>query len=275
GGFKFEDLDLGASGGGFGGFGDLFSSIFGGFGRREEQAPEIEVTAKVPFKVAALGGKVPITVPLEEACPTCGGSGAAAGTNISTCSECSGRGTVSFGQGGFAVNRPCPKCRGRGKVAASACPGCSGRGEVLVNKRIMVTVPPGVESGQQVRLKGQGQRSATGGKSGDILVTFAVKPDRFLRREGMNVECRIPINLAQAILGTKIKVRTLEGKKVVLRVPAGSQSGRKFRLKGMGISKNGRRGDQMVEIDVKIPSSLTEEQKKRFESFAESVGLSH
>jgi molecular chaperone DnaJ len=274
-GIKFEDLGFGGAGDG-GGFGDIFSSIFGGFGGKKEPAAQaVEVKAEIPFKVAASGGQVPIVVQLNEACPTCGGSGAAPGAKVTTCSECEGRGQVSFGQGGFAVNRPCPKCRAKGTVASQTCGKCSGDGEVAIEKRIMVKVPAGVEAGQQVRLRGQGQRAGKGGRPGDILVTFSVKKDRFLKRDGMNVTCNVPINLAQAVLGTRVKVRTLDGKKVVLKIPPGTQPGRKFKLKGMGISKNGKKGDQLVEIAVKIPSRLGNDQKKKMEEFAESLDLKH
>ena len=274
-GIKFEDFGFGGRGDG-GGFGDLFSSIFGGFsGKKEPTAEPLGVTAEVPFKVAALGGKVPIVVPLNEACPACGGSGAAPGSKISKCTECNGQGQISFGQGGFAVKRPCPKCRGKGTVVSQICGKCVGDGDVSINKRIMVKVPPGVETGQQVRLRGQGQRSETGAKSGDIVVTFNVTKDRFLKRDGMNVVCSVPINLAQAMLGTRVKVRTLDGKKVLLKIPPGTQPGRKLKLKGMGISKNGKRGDQLVEIDVKIPNRLNDDQKKLMEALAESLRLKH
>ncbi len=274
-GIKFEDIGFGGGGDG-GGFGDLFSSIFGGFGGKKGPAVQaVEVKADVPFKVAAQGGKVPIVVPLNEACPSCGGSGAAKGARISKCNECGGSGHVSFGQGGFAVNRPCPKCRAKGTVASSTCGKCAGDGDVVIDKKIMVRVPPGVETGQQVRLKGQGQRSEHGGKSGDLLVTFNVKSDRFLKRDGLNITCDVPVNLAQAVLGTRVKVRTLDGKKVVLKVPPGTQPGRKFKLKGMGIKKGGRQGDQLVEITVKIPGKLDADQKQQMEALAESLGLKH
>ncbi len=191
------------------------------------------------------------------------------------CDECKVRGTVSFGQGGFAVNRPCPRCLGRGTVASKSCGKCGGSGEVDVNKRLMVAVPPGTDSGSKVRLKGQGQRHPTGGRPGDIVVTFGVEPDRFFRREGSDLICVVPINVVGAALGTKIRVRTIDGKRVALRIPPGTQPGRKFRLKGMGIEKNGRRGDQFVEIDVTIPENLTEKQAKILKNFAEAAGLKY
>ncbi len=270
---RTEDFDFTRGFEGFGGLGDLFSSIFGR-GRSEQGREPLEVTATVPFKTAALGGKVPVTIRVTEACPTCGGSGAAPGAKVSTCSECRGKGQVTFGQGAFSVTRPCPACRGSGRVASEPCTRCASQGEVSLDRRIMVSVPAGTESGQRVRIKGEGQRGS-GGAMGDILVTFAVKPDRFLRREGLDLHCRVPINLAQAILGTKIRVRTVTGKRVVLKVPGGTQPGRKFRLKGQGVERNGKRGDQFVEVNVKLPGKLTPEQESLLKQFAEAAKLSY
>jgi molecular chaperone DnaJ len=252
----------------FGGLGDLFSSIFGRKGR-EEADETVEATVTIPFRVAALGGKVPITLPMAEVCPTCGGKGAAPGATISTCTECKGRGTISFGQGGFAVNRPCPVCRGKGRVPSERCPTCQGSGEVQVDKRLMITVAPGTEEGTRVRLKGQGPKG-----SGDLVVQFQIEPDRFFRREGAaDIACTVPINLAQALLGSRIKVRTLEGKHVVLRIPSGTQHGQKFRIAGQGIERNGKRGDQYVEVKVELPEKLTPEQEAAAKAFAERTGL--
>jgi molecular chaperone DnaJ len=259
------------------GLGDIFSSIFGRRGGEAEEprGHTLETVLEIPFRTAALGGKVPVTLPVNGACPTCGGSGAAAGATVSTCPECKGRGTISFGQGGFAVNRPCPMCRGRGKVPSEKCPTCDGAGAVRTEKTVMITVPPGTETGTTVRLKGQGEPGESGGKPGDLLVTFEVQADRFFTRDGLDVVCRVPINLAQAVLGTKVKVRTIDGKKIVLTVPAGTQSGKRFRVKGQGISKNARTGDQLVEIEVRMPEHLAPEQEELFRKFAESAGLVH
>src|SRR5207245_2938808 len=258
--------------GSFGGLGDLFSSIFGrrGSGRTEEE-DEIEVAVTIPFRVAALGGRVPIVLPMAEVCPTCSGSGAAPGATLSTCPECKGKGTISFGQGGFAVQRPCPVCRGKGKVPSQRCPTCNGNGEVTVQKRLVITVPPCTDDGTRLRLKGQG----TKGK-GDVVVVVQVEPDRFFRREGaLDLVGVVPINVAQALLGSKIKVRTLDGKRVVLKVPPGTQHGQKFRIPGQGIERNGRRGDQYVEIHVQIPEKLTPEQEAAVREFAEKSGMKH
>jgi len=273
---KFEDMDLGGfTQGGFSGLGDIFSSIFGKGGKRSGEVEPIEQTVEIPFKVAALGGKVPISIPVTEACPTCGGSGAAPGAQVNTCQECSGRGTVSFGQGGFAVNRPCPACRGRGKVASQECGRCVGGGEVSIDKKLRVTVPPGTDSGHKVRLKGQGQRNPTGGRPGDLIVTFQVKTDRFFRRKGLDIYCTIPLNFAQAALGTKLQVRTVHGQKVVVRIPPATQPGRKLRIKGQGVERNGRKGDQFVEIAVEIPDNLTPEQQELLEEFAAKADLKY
>ena len=261
----FDISDLGS----FGGLGDLFSSIFGKRGK-EDADETVETVVSIPFRTAALGGRVPIVLPMTEVCPTCGGKGGAPGATISTCPECKGRGTISFGQGSFAVNRPCPVCRGKGKVPSERCHTCQGSGEVQVEKHIMVTVPPGTEDSTRMRLKGQGVKGR-----GDLVVQFQVEPDRFFRREGADVISVVPINLAQALLGSRIKVRTLDGKHVVLRVPAGTQHGQKFRIAGQGIERNNKRGDQYVEVKLELPENLTPEQAEAARQFAAKVGLKH
>ncbi|HZE75779.1 MAG TPA: DnaJ C-terminal domain-containing protein, partial [Gemmatimonadales bacterium] len=183
--------------------------------------------------------------------------------------------TISFGQGGFAVTRPCPQCRGRGKIPSEECPTCHGAGEVRNERRVAITVPPATESGTKVRLKGQGLPGRSGQPAGDLLVTFQVQPDRFFRREGLDVVCEVPINLAQAVLGTRLRVRTLDGKKVMLKIPAGTQPGRRFRIKGLGVEKNGRRGDQLVEIRVTVPERLSPEQQELIKRFAEAGGMGY
>jgi len=254
-----------------GGLGDIFSSIFGRRGAgREAEPEETETQVTIPFRTAALGGTVPITLAMPEVCPTCGGSGAAKGAKVDTCPECKGRGTVSFGQGGFAVNRPCPVCRGKGTVPSQRCPTCQGAGEVRVEKRINVEIPAGVEDGARLKLKNQGPKGR-----GDLIVEVHIATDRFFRREGLDLIGVVPINLAQALLGSRIKVRTLDDKRVVLRIPAGTQHGQKFRIPGHGIEKNGRRGDMYVEAHVTLPEKLSAEEQEAVKSFAEKAGLKY
>lgn len=264
-GFEFSDL---------GGLGDIFSSIFGR-GRREEAAEPIETLVEIPFRVAALGGKVPVSLAVNEQCGTCHGTGGAAGAKLTTCPECSGRGTVTFGQGGFAVSRPCPRCRGRGKIASEPCPTCHGQGEVRTERRLTLTVPPGTESGAKMRLQGQGQPAPGGGPTGDLVVTFQVQPDRFFTRDGLDLRCEVPINLAQAVFGTQLRVRTLDGKKVLLKVPPGTQPGRTFRVKRLGLTKGGRRGDQLITVNVALPTELTPEATALMQQLAAATGMKY
>ncbi|HJR43810.1 MAG TPA: molecular chaperone DnaJ [Gemmatimonadaceae bacterium] len=279
GGFRFEDFDIG----GLGGLGDLFSSMFGGGragaggaagrSRGVERGQSVELTLEIPFRVAAQGGKVPVDLELTEECPTCHGNGAAPGATLKTCPECSGRGVISFGQGGFAVNRPCPMCLGRGQIPSERCPTCGGSGETRVRKKITITVPEGTDSGTRIRLTGQGGKGQNGGPPGDLLITFQVQPDRFFRREGLDIIAPVPINIAQATLGSKVSVRTLDGKKVTIRIPAGTPSGKRFRVRGQGIDKNGTRGDLIVEVSIVVPDKLTPEQEQMMKEFAEAGGM--
>lgn len=272
--FSFEDL------GGAGGLGDIFSSIFD-LGRRKSrpQGPQrgqsVEYAVEIPFGIAARGGKIPITVPVKEDCATCHGTGAAPGTTPEICPECKGSGTVTFGQGGFAVSRPCPACYGRGTIPTDPCPTCNGQGQRIQNRQIQITVPAGVDTGSKLRLSGQGEPGAGGGQRGDLILTFRVAPDHFFSREGLDLTCTVPVNIAQATLGSRIKVRTVDGKHVVLRVPAGTQSGTRFRIKGQGIEKAGRRGDQFVRVTVSVPEELDKEEEELMREFAKASEMKY
>jgi molecular chaperone DnaJ len=276
-GFSFEDL----TGEGFGGLGDLFGSIFdlGGRRRTRAQGPQrgrnVEYAVEIPFVMAARGGKLPVAIPVTEDCPTCAGSGARPGSTPVTCPECKGAGTVTFGQGGFAVSRPCPACYGRGTIAPDPCPTCSGRGQVRRQRQIQLTVPAGVDDGSKIRLSGQGEPGPGGGPPGDLIISFRVKPDRFFSRDGLDVNSTVPINIAQAALGSKIRVRTLDGKKAVLTIPPGTQSGTRFRIRGQGIEKNGKRGDQYVQVQVQVPDRLDEREEKLMREFAQQAELKY
>jgi molecular chaperone DnaJ len=277
-GFGFEDLQ-----GGFGNISDLFSSLFdlgkkGGHGPRKggpQQGQHVEYVVEIPFLTAAQGGKVSVEVAITEECATCGGTGAKPGTSLSTCKECGGSGNVAFGQGGFAVKRPCPACFGRGKIPDTPCPSCDGRGTVRQLRKIQINVPTGVETGAKVRLSGQGERGRDGGTPGDLIITFKVQPHRFFRRDGMDIHVTIPINIVQATLGSKIRVNTIHGKKVVLKIPSGTQSGTRFRIRGQGIEKSDRVGDQYVEVKVEVPDKLSTEELKAMQEFAQASGLKH
>lgn len=268
--FSFEDL------GDLGGLGDIFSSIFDRGGRRRQRGPsarsargrDVEYVVEISFDVAVRGGKVQLSVPMADDCTVCNGTGAAPGAKLQTCPECGGSGTVTFGQGGFAVSRPCPACLGRGQVPSERCSACSGTGQIREQRQIVLTVPAGVDTGSKLRLSGQGEKGTAGAPPGDLIVTFRVQPDRFFRRDGLDIHCTVPINVVQAMLGSKIRVRTVDNKKVALRIPPGTQSGTRFRIPGQGVEKAGRRGDQYVQVKVEVPEKLTPEQQELLKQFA-------
>jgi molecular chaperone DnaJ len=275
---NFQDFDIG----GLGGLGDLFSSMFGGGEGRQQsrsRGPEkgqtVEANLDIPFRTAARGGKVPIELEVSEECGTCHGTGAAPGTPLKTCPECNGRGVISFGQGGFAVNRPCPVCLGRGQVPTEPCPTCHGSGEVRARRKVLINVPSGVDTGSKIRLKGQGGKGTANGPPGDLVITFNVLPDKFYRRDGLDVIATVPLNIAQATLGTKISVRTLDGKKVAIKIPAGTASGKRFRVRGQGIQKAEKTGDLIVEVSIAVPEKLSEEQERMMKEFADAGGLKY
>ena len=278
GGINMEDIDIG----GLGGLGDLFGSMFGGGaggGRTRQRGPQrgedVEATLEIPFRTAALGGTVPVQLEVTEECATCHGTGGAPGSKMQTCPECHGRGTVSFGQGGFAVNRPCPNCLGKGQVPTERCPTCNGAGDLRVRKTVQIKVPAGADTGTRVRLRGQGGKGTNGGPAGDIIITFSVQDDRFFRREGLDLIAHVPINIAQATLGSRVSVKTLDGKKVAIRIPPGTPNGKRFRVRGQGIHREGAQGDLIVEADVTVPESLNPEQEKAMKEFAEAGGLKY
>ncbi|HET9439329.1 MAG TPA: molecular chaperone DnaJ [Longimicrobiales bacterium] len=275
GGISFEDL------GDIGGLSDIFESIFSR-GRKRGAGPQqktrgndVEYLVEIPFKTAARGGKITITVPITDECATCSGSGSAPGTKAQTCAECKGAGVISFGQGGFAVQRPCPACLGRGTVPTVPCAVCGGSGQVREQRQIMLAVPAGVDTGSKLRVAGQGEKGAGGAPAGDLIVNFKVTPDHFFRRDGLDIISTIPINLAQSVLGSKVRVRTLDDKKVALRIPPGTQSGTRFRIPGQGIEKSGHRGDQYVQVKIEVPETVNPEAEELFKQFADKAGLKY
>lgn len=273
-----------------GGFGDVFSSIFGGGrsrrgprtagstgragargdGGRRQRRP-VERTVEIPLRTAARGGSVTVNVPITESCATCGGSGAAPGADLRSCQRCDGRGTVNFGQGGFSVSRPCPECLGEGRIPSEPCPSCDGRGEVRQRRTLNVKIPAGVESGDRIRLSGSGRRDS----GGSVIIEVQVRDDPFFTRRGLDLVCEVPLNVAQAVLGSTIRVRTVDNQKVQMRIPPGTESGTTFRIPDQGVHKGARTGDQLVKVKVEAPEELSEEGREAFERFAEAEGLRH
>ena len=272
--FRFEDFDVG----GLGGLGDLFGSIFGNGrpgarSREPEQGQSVETNLEVPFTVAASGGKVQVDLEVTEECGTCNGNGAAPGARMPQCPECGGRGMISFGQGGFAVNRPCPMCLGRGVVPTQKCATCGGAGNVRTKKKVLIGVPAGADTGTKIRLKGQGGRGVNGGAPGDVFITFQVKADDNWSREGLDLVTPVKLNIVQATLGSKVSINTLDAKKVSLTIPAGTPSGKRFRVRGQGIAKGEKRGDLIIVAAIDVPQKLTPEQEKLMQRFADASGM--
>ena len=278
----------GYGGGGFGGFdvGDIFESFFGGgfsgFGgssrTRNPNGPirgnDINVTLGLSFMEAAKGCKQQIQVQRLEKCDVCGGSGAKSGTTAETCTECGGTGQVKVSQrtpiGVIQTTRTCSKCSGKGKVIKEPCPDCRGMGRVRHTRTLEVSVPAGIDDGQTVVLRGQGDQGVNGGPSGDVNIMVTLRPDTLFERDGFDVWCDIPITFSQAVLGDEITVPTIDGK-VKYTVPEGTQSGTVFRLRNKGIQYvNGRgRGDQYVKVNIEVPRNLTGKQKEALRKFEE------
>jgi molecular chaperone DnaJ len=283
--YNFDDLSsLFGNGSGFGSFADIFSSIFGEqtspFGTRggrqskqPMQGNDLTSEIEVPFETAVNGGKINIHLDVTEQCPVCHGSGSKPGSKPRVCPECQGRGTISYVQGNFAVSRPCPRCLGRGQIMDEPCSNCQGSGSVTRPREIAVTIPAGIESGKAIRLRGLGNPGANGGPPGDLYLKVNVTGHHFFWRDGLDIHCRVPISIAQAVSGTKIRIRTITGQKVEVKIPPGTSTGAKLKLKSLGLSINGRKGDLIVEVDIKVPEKMNEQEKKLFDEMAEKIGL--
>ncbi|MCA1031809.1 molecular chaperone DnaJ [Bacillus timonensis] len=269
-------------GGGFGGFEDIFSSIFGGGGRRRDpnaprQGADLQYTMTLTFEEAVFGKETDIEIPREEECDTCLGSGAKPGTKPKTCSHCNGSGQLNVEQNtpfGRIVNRRvCNYCNGTGKSIEHKCGTCGGTGKVKKRKKIHVKIPAGIDDGQQLRVSGQGEPGINGGPQGDLYVVFRVRSHEFFERDGDDIYCEMPLTFAQAALGDEIEVPTLHGK-VKLKVPAGTQTGTKFRLRGKGVPnvRGYGQGDQHIQIRVITPTKLSEKQKQLLREFSEISG---
>jgi len=256
-------------------FGDVFSDFFGGGRRRAGPEPgaDLRYDLEVSFEEAAFGTEKPVQIPRTASCSKCNGSGARAGTSPVTCTTCNGAGQVRLQQGFFSIARSCPACGGKGSVIKDPCADCGGAGKVRVKRSLKVKVPPGVDTGSRLRIVGEGDTGDRGGPPGDLYVVLTVAPHELFRREGDDVICEVPVSFPQAALGAEIEVPTLEGP-VKLKVPAGTQTAKIFRLKNKGIAslRTGRRGDEQVVIRVATPTKLTKRQKELMEEFAEISG---
>lgn len=275
------DQQGGFGGGGFGGgsfsdiFGDVFGDIFGGGGGRRggpARGSDLRYNLELELEDAVRGTTVKIRVPTLVGCNTCDGSGAKAGTRPQSCTTCGGIGQVRMQQGFFAVQQTCPNCRGKGTIISDPCSDCHGQGRTEEVKTLSVKVPAGVDTGDRIRLTGEGEAGADGGPSGDLYVQVSVKEHEIFQRDGKNLYCEVPISFADAALGGELDVPTLDGR-VKLKVPHETQSGKLFRLRGKGVTsvRGGSPGDLMCRVIVETPVNLSNKQKELLKELKASM----
>lgn len=291
-GFAGVDPSYGAGAGGayggagfdFGDLGDIFGSFFGGGfggGRANPNAPQrgesLRTSVTISFEEAAFGCEKEVSIDRVEQCGECHGSGCAKGTTAEVCPDCRGSGMVQQRRqtplGFMSTSAPCGRCGGKGKIIHQPCKHCGGKGMVRKRKTLSVNIPAGIDNGQTISLRGQGNAGKNGGPAGDLLIVVAVRPHDIFRREGTSVLCEAPITFTQAVLGAELEIPTIDGK-VKYSIPEGTQSGTTFRLKGKGIpGLNGRgRGDQYVTVYIETPRNLNREQKEALKKFSELLG---
>ena len=280
-------------GGGFGGaggfqdFGDIFSQIFGGgagggfadmfgggSGRRQTQArgSDLRYEMEISLSDAFHGKDIDITVPIAEDCGRCDGIGAEPGASVETCSTCGGAGRVRTQQGFFTMERPCSTCGGQGEYVSNPCRQCDGQGQTREQTELDVSIPAGVEDGTRIRLSGQGDaapKRAGGGQRGDLYIFVSVKPHDLFERDSANLFCRAPVPMTTAALGGEIEIPTIDGGRAKIKIPEGSQTGKRLRLRGKGMSvlRSSQRGDMYVELAVETPSKLSKKQRELLEEF--------
>jgi molecular chaperone DnaJ len=275
-------MGMGGGGGqeGFGGFaeafGDIFSDIFGGGQGRGRasvfRGADLRYNLEVTLEQAARGSETKIRIPTMETCETCKGSGAKPGTQPKTCETCHGSGTVRLSQGFFSIQQTCPTCHGTGKMITDPCVTCRGAGRLKKHKTLAVKIPSGVDEGDRIRLSGEGEAGVNGGPPGDLYVVIHLKPHSVFQREGDDLHCEMPISFAQAALGGEIEIPTLDGS-AKIKVPAETQTGQVFRLRGKGIKgvRSSYPGDLMCEVVVETPVRLTDKQKEVLRELDESM----
>lgn len=280
GGGGFSNFGFGT--GGAAGFGDIFEEMFGdmmggrsrgggqSYGRGgATRGNDLQYSLDITLEDAFKGTEKTIRIPTWESCETCKGSGAKEGTSASTCGSCNGAGRVRAQQGFFTVERVCPTCQGAGQTIKDKCKSCAGEGRMRTSKTLKVNVPAGIEDGRRIRLNGEGEAGTKGGPAGDLYVLINVKSHKFYQREGASLYCRVPVAMTDAALGGSIKVPTIEGGKAEVKIPAGTQTGQQFRLRGKGMSMlhSSQRGDAYIEIFVETPVNLSGKQKDMLKEF--------
>lgn len=283
---------FGGAGGGFGGFGgsyddifDMFGNMFGGGfggfgGRAQRNGPmkgrDLQKAMTITFEEAAFGVKKDIQVNKHVECSTCHGTGAAPGTSKQQCPKCGGSGQIHTTQrtpfGQFSNVSTCDRCGGTGEIIETPCPDCNGSGHIRKNVKINVNIPAGVDNDSIIPLRGQGEPGVNGGPAGDLYIVISVKPHKMFKRKGSDLQLEIPISFEQAALGAEIIVPTLE-EKIKYKVPAGTQPGTKFRIKGKGVTnvRNGRKGDLYIKVNLEVPTKLNAEQKKAVEDMGKKL----
>ncbi|MGN6286063.1 MAG: molecular chaperone DnaJ [Afipia sp.] len=268
----------GGGGHGFGaGFASSFSDIFedlfgmsarGGRGGRERGA-DLRYNMEITLEEAFQGKTAQIQIPVAVTCEQCSGTGAKAGTKPKACSMCGGAGRVRQAQGFFTLERTCPGCQGRGQMIDSPCPSCSGQGRVQKERSLSVNIPPGVEDGTRIRLAGEGEAGIQGGPAGDLYIFLSLASHQFFQRDGADLHCRVPVSMVSAAIGGEFEVPTIEQGKTKVKIPAGTQSGRRFRIagKGMPVLRSRQMGDMYVQVVVETPQNLTKKQKELLAEF--------
>lgn len=255
----FEDL-----------FGDIFSSFFGGAagGKRSrgKAGRDLRYDMEITFEEAAFGAEKEVSIPRRTSCETCSGTGAKPGTSATKCGQCQGSGQIRMQQGFFTISQTCGRCSGSGQQIEQPCKTCGGQGLKNAKVNLSVKIPPGIDEGQRLKLRGEGEPGSSGGTAGDLYVQIAIKPHPIFQRQESEIICEVPISYSNAVLGAEIDVPTLEGM-TKLKIPAGSESGKIFRLKNRGIQILGsnRRGDQHVKVNVQIPKKISDDHKKVLE----------
>lgn len=277
GGFDINDLFGQRTGGGNGGFGDMFGDLFGGGGRSRQPRPQkgadVETNATISFNDALDGVTISLRLTSDAPCATCQGTGGKPGTKPHICSVCEGSGMVASTAGGaFTLNETCPACHGRQLVYDDPCPTCHGSGRGTSARTIQARIPAGVKDGQKIRLRGKGAQGESGGPAGDLFVNVTVTPHRLFGRKADNLTLEVPVSFDEAALGAEIKVPTIKGAPVTLKLPAGTPNGRTFRVRGKGAKrKDGTNGDLLVTVEVHVPAVLDQAAREAVEAYREAT----